>query len=161
MQNVGVARTLHPSFQLIKFYNSPMQWANTVIISTLLMGNLRVKSCSRSNKIQVLRATVKRKSETFICYFKLKISIGWVNEISIWKRFGFWMVTVSPHLFSSFWKKCRLTHEFSWIFFSLQRVGEERLTYGPKGSSRGWYCRGRAGEVDSKQPSFPSPVGRM
>lgn len=30
------------SFQLIKFYNSPMQWANTVIISTLLMGNLRV-----------------------------------------------------------------------------------------------------------------------
>lgn len=66
MQNVGVASTFHPRFQLIKFYNSPIQWANTVIISPLLMENLRAKSHSRSNKIQVLRAKVKGKFETFI-----------------------------------------------------------------------------------------------
>lgn len=66
MQNVGVANTFHPRFQLIKFYNSPMQGANTVIFSALLMGNLRGKSCSRSNKIQVLRAKEKGKLETSI-----------------------------------------------------------------------------------------------
>lgn len=60
--------------------------------------------------------------------------------------------------FFSFWEKCHLTHECSWIFFSLERVDEERLTYRPKVGGGGRHCRGIAGEVDRSSPVFPAQL---
>lgn len=103
MQNVGVASTFHPRFQLIKFYNSPMQWANTAIISALLMENLRVKSCSRSRQIQALRAQSEREIGDIYLIFQLKVSICWMNRIYVLnKGLGSELVKIAPHFFFSF-----------------------------------------------------------
>lgn len=52
-------------------------------------------------------------------------------------------------------KKMSLT-QFSWIFFSLQRVGEKSWPM-DKGSSRGWYCRGGQEGSGQQAAQFSQP----